>query len=72
MSIHGRFSGMNGRGLNGTNGSRRKRAKAPKRRNRNEATKAQVAARRKFLREHPPSPEALEIADRELRELLGE
>jgi hypothetical protein len=63
---------MSGRGLNGTNGTRRKRAKAAKRRNGNVATKAQIAARRKFLRENPPSPEALEAAARELRELLGE
>jgi hypothetical protein len=62
---------MNGHGLNGSSGTRRKLAKAPKRRARNEATKAQVAARRKFLRENPPSPEAVEAANRELRELLG-
>jgi|SRR5579859_5552722 len=68
----GRFSCMNGRGRNGGNGTRRRSAKAPKRRSRNEATKAQVAARRKFLRENPPSPEALEAAERELRELPGE
>jgi hypothetical protein len=62
---------MNGHGLNGSNGTRRKLAKAPKRRSRNEATKAQVAARRKFLRENPPSPEAVEAANRQLHELLG-
>lgn len=63
---------MNGRGLNGTNGARQKRAKAPNRRGRNQATKAQIAARRKFLRENPPSPEAVEAARRELLELFGE
>jgi hypothetical protein len=57
---------MNGRRLDGTNGSGRKPATAPKRRNRNEATKAQVGARKRFLREHPPSPEGVEEARREL------
>lgn len=58
---------MSGRALNGSNGSRRKRAKAPKRRS-SEATKAQQAARRKFLADSPvkATPEGLEAVRREL------
>lgn len=56
---------MNGRSLNGSHGTKRK-GTVPKRRPRNEATKAQIAARRTFLRENPPSAEAVELARREL------
>jgi hypothetical protein len=58
---------MNSRGTNGSNGTTRKRAKAPKR-PKGGVTKAQQAARRKFLAESPvkPSREGMEAIHREL------
>lgn len=63
----GRFSGMNTRGTNGSKGPTRKRAKAPKR-PKGGVTKAQQAARRKFIAESPvkPSREGMEAIHREL------
>ena len=58
---------MNGRGLNGRNGGARKRAKAPKRA-KGGVSKAQQAARRKFLADSPvkPTREGMEAIHREL------
>jgi hypothetical protein len=59
---------MNGRGPNGSNGtSRPKRAKAPTR-PKGAVSKAQQAARRKFLADSPvkPTREGMEAIHREL------
>ena len=58
---------MSVRGTNGNNGAARNRAKAP-RRPKGEVTKAQQAARRKFIAESPvkPSREGMEAIHREL------
>jgi hypothetical protein len=58
---------MHAHGTNGSNGSTRRRAKAPKRTN-GGATKAQQAARRKFIAKSPvkPSREGMEAIHREL------
>jgi len=62
---------MSGRSLNGGNGTKRKRAKALKRPKGGGVTKAQQAARRKFIAESPvkPTREGMEAV---LRELSGE
>jgi hypothetical protein len=62
---------MSGRSLNGSNGTKRKRARAPKRPKGGGVSKAQQAARRKFIAESPvkPTPEGMEAV---LRELSGE
>lgn len=58
---------MTAHGTNGSNGTTRRRAKAPKR-PKSGVTKAQQAARRKFIAESPvkPSREGMEEIDREL------
>ncbi len=58
---------MNSRGTNGSNGTTRKRATAPKR-PKGGVTKAQQAARRKFLADSPvkPTREGMEAIHREL------
>jgi hypothetical protein len=58
---------MNARGTNGSNGTTRRRAQAPKR-PKGGVTKAQHAARRKFIAESPvkPSREGMEAIHREL------
>jgi len=67
VGLRGRLSGMNGRGLGGSNGGARKRAKAPKRA-KGGVSKAQQAARRKFLADSPvkPTREGMEAIHREL------
>jgi len=58
---------MNAHGANGSNGTTRRRAKALKR-PKGGVTKAQQAARRKFIAESPvkPSREGMEAIHREL------
>lgn len=64
MTRPGTFSSMNAHGTDGSNGTTRGRAKRPK----GGATKAQQAARRKFIAESPvkPSREGMEAIHREL------
>jgi hypothetical protein len=62
---------MNVRGLNGSNGAKRMRAKSPPKRRQDGVTKAQLAARRKFLAESSVKPTA-EGMDAVHRELHGE
>ncbi len=52
--------------MHGSNGTRRPPETVRKPQSRDEASKAQVAARKKFLRAHPPSPEALAAVEREI------